>query len=79
MALVFAGRMSILEALAVGEIAGEIAPMASLAAILEGEEFQALMAPLAETALALATLGDLRADPVFQLAFSSLMAETEMP
>jgi hypothetical protein len=79
MALVRAGRISILEALAEGEIRGDIAPMASLAAILEGDEFAALMAPTANTALQLATLGDLRRDPVFQRVFGDLMAHTVTP
>ena len=79
-ALVGLGRQSILEALEDGgEIGGDLAAMATLAAILETGECQALMRPGAGRLLALATLGELRADRVFSEGFARVMAETELP
>jgi len=78
-ALVFAGRISVLEAIADGEIAGELAALAALAGVLEGDELRAHMARLAPAALALTTLGELRASSKFEAAFARVMAGTALP
>lgn len=62
-----------------GELRGDVAAVTSLAAIFEGEQFQALMMRSSDHALALATLGDLRGDPTFQAAFANVMTDTAMP
>jgi hypothetical protein len=79
MALTRAGEMTTLEALAGGEIGGDLAAMATLAAILESAEFQAVMLPTAGHCLAIATLGELRSDPAFQAGFARVMDETVLP
>ena len=79
-ALIGAGHLSVLQALERGgEIAGEIAALATLAAILESPEFKALMLPGVPRCLAMATLGELRADPAVRDGFASVMADTELP
>lgn len=78
-ALVFAERISVLEALADGEIAGELGALAALAGVFETDEFRAHMARFAPAALALATLGELRVSTEFDVAFVRVMAETALP
>jgi hypothetical protein len=75
-ASVFAGSISVLEAIARGEVAGELAALAALAGVFESDEFRALMAQSAHTALTLAALGDLRTAPAFQLALAHVVSAT---
>ena len=79
-ALLGAGQLSVLEALERGgEIAGDIAALATLAAILESSEFKALMLSGVSRCLAMATLGELRADSALRDGFARVMANTELP
>ena len=75
-ASVFADRISVLEAVAGGELAGELAALAALAGVFEGDEFRALMARSAPCALALVALGDLRTSPEFVSALAYVVATT---
>lgn len=73
-ASVFAGRMSVLEAIADGEVVGELAALAAFAGFLETDECRALMARAAPRALGLVALGDLRASPAFAAALAHITA-----
>src|SRR5262249_14683900 len=73
-AAVFAARMSVLEAIADGEVVGELAALAAFAGFLESDECRALMLRAAPRALALAALGDLRASEAFGAALAHVTA-----
>jgi hypothetical protein len=63
MGLVRTGRLSILEAIEHAKVTGRIGPMALLAGISESPEFHAAELATGEHVLALATLGELWAQP----------------
>jgi hypothetical protein len=69
-ASVFADRISVLEAVAGGQVAGELAALAALAGVFEGDELRALMARSAGRAQLLASLGNLPTTPAFRAALT---------
>jgi hypothetical protein len=75
MARVRDGSMTIIEALEDGSVDGKIGPMALLAGISESREFQRAERAGGPSALALATLGELREVPAFRTACAALVGE----
>jgi len=75
MAKVRDGSMSIIEALEDGSVDGKIGPMALLAGVSEGREWQRAERAGGPAAGALATLGELHAVPAFREACAALVEE----
>jgi hypothetical protein len=76
LALVRCGEMTILEALEDGSVYGQLGPMATLAGIWESREFHRAELATGRHAVALASLGELVADPVFAARMQDLAART---
>jgi hypothetical protein len=72
MAQVRAGTLSILEAIEHGNVTGRVGPMALLAGISESPEFHAAEQATGTHALALATMGELWAQPEVAEAMTAL-------
>lgn len=77
MGLVRTGRRSVLEALEHTKMDGRIGPMAALGGICESPEFHAAELATGGHALALATLGELWADPRFSEGMTALTIHEE--
>lgn len=77
MALVRCGEMSILEALALGEVTGSLGPMGALAGIVESPEFQQAEQATGRSAVALAAMSEVAATPWFGCAWARLANETD--
>jgi hypothetical protein len=76
-ALVRAGQHTVIDALVDGTIDGAVGPMAMLAGILEGPEYEAAELASGRHGFALSVLGDLWAHPEWIAALDALAGQTD--